>query len=83
MTQIIQIAGAIIILSAFLLAQLKVLNSESKVYLVLNLAGSAVLTWVALEDRNWGFLLLEGVWAAVSAVSLARVLTGGDAAAGH
>ncbi|WP_405142329.1 hypothetical protein OG589_34165 [Sphaerisporangium sp. NBC_01403] len=83
MTQIIQIAGAIIILSAFLLAQLKVLNSESKVYLVLNLAGSAVLTWVALEDRNWGFLLLEGVWAAVSAVSLARVLTGGDATAGH
>ncbi|MEU8271489.1 hypothetical protein AB0B89_30555 [Sphaerisporangium sp. NPDC049002] len=83
MTQIIQIAGAIIILSAFLLAQSKVVNSESKVYLALNLAGSAVLTWVALEDRNWGFLLLEGVWAIVSAVSLARVLTGRDPAAEH
>ncbi|MEV7965770.1 hypothetical protein AB0O34_07275 [Sphaerisporangium sp. NPDC088356] len=83
MTQIIQIAGAITILSAFLLAQLKVLNSESKLYLALNLAGSAVLTWVALDDRNWGFLLLEGVWAIVSAVSLARVLTGGDPTAEH
>ena len=43
-------------------------------YLVLNLVGSFVLAVIAWVDERWGFLLLEGVWAIVSAVSLADVL---------
>ncbi|WP_245967029.1 CBU_0592 family membrane protein [Sphaerisporangium album] len=78
----IQIVGAIAVLTAFVLAQFKILRPRSAVYLTLNLVGSAVLTWVALANRDWGFLLLEGVWALVSAVSLARVTLGGDPAAG-
>ena len=70
MTQMIQIVGAIAILAAFLLAQVGVLNTRSKVYLMLNLAGAGVLSWVALMDQDWGFLLLEGVWTVVSAASL-------------
>jgi len=73
MTQMIQIVGAIAILAAFLLAQVGVLNTRSKVYLMLNLAGAGVLSWVALMDQDWGFLLLEGVWTVVSAASLVRV----------
>ncbi|MBX6386236.1 MAG: hypothetical protein IRZ07_25240 [Microbispora sp.] len=74
MDQVLQIAGAVLILGAFLLSQLNVLGTRSKIYLLLNLVGSAVLAWLAYADDDWGFLLLEGVWALVSAVSLIREL---------
>lgn len=70
---IVQIIGSLLILAAFALAQWGVLNPKSKRYLVLNVVGSAVLAVDALLGEQWGFLLLEGVWAIVSAVSLVRV----------
>jgi hypothetical protein len=42
-------------------------------YLVLNLVGSAVLAADAWWGRQWGFVLLEGVWAAVSLGGLAAL----------
>jgi hypothetical protein len=74
--QIIEIAGALFILSAFVLAQLGRLTTTSRLYLLLNLAGSGILAVVAALDGDAGFLLLEGVWAAVSAFALARLLLG-------
>ncbi|WP_169952678.1 hypothetical protein [Microbispora sp. H11081] len=74
MDQVLQIAGAILILGAFLLSQMNVLDNRSKIYLVLNLAGSAVLAVLAYVDDDWGFLLLEGVWALVSGAGLLRAL---------
>lgn len=73
MDQALQIAGAAMILAGFVLAQAGLLSPTSRWYLVLNLAGSAILAVIAFLDRQWGFFLLEGVWAAVSAVSLASV----------
>ncbi|MGH2785592.1 MAG: CBU_0592 family membrane protein [Actinomycetota bacterium] len=70
MEQIVQIVGALLILAAFVLAQRKLLDTGSSVYLVLNLAGAGVLAVVAAADRDWGFVMLEGVWALVSAGSL-------------
>jgi hypothetical protein len=74
MGQAVQIAGAVAVLLAFAGAQFGLLDQRSRAYLVANLVGSAVLAVDAYLERQWGFLLLEGVWAAVSAWALAREL---------
>ncbi|BDZ50770.1 hypothetical protein GCM10025867_30110 [Frondihabitans sucicola] len=70
----IQIVGSLLVLAGFALAQWGVLNLKSLRYLVLNTAGSGVLAVDAVVEQQWGFLLLEGVWAIVSAFSLVGVL---------
>jgi hypothetical protein len=58
------------VLAGFMLAQLGRLDPQSITYLAANLVGSAILAALALEERQWGFLLLEGVWALVSLAGL-------------
>ena len=72
MDQVVQIVGALLILAAFAAAQFDRLDVESKLYLWLNLVGSLILAALAYHEKQWGFLLLEGVWAIVSAYSLIR-----------
>ena len=72
MDQVVQIVGALLILAAFSAAQFGRLDVESRLYLWLNLVGSAILAVLAAVEHQWGFLLLEGVWAIVSAYSLLR-----------
>ena len=79
MDQALQIIGALMILAAFVLAQLQRLDPHSLAYLWLNALGSAVLAWLALDGHQWGFLLLEGVWALISLWGLIRLLRGGRA----
>ena len=76
MDQAVQIVGALLVLLAFTGAQLGRIDQHSIPYLVMNLLGSATLAVLAAIDEQFGFLLLEGVWAIVSAWSLAQVLTG-------
>lgn len=73
----LEIAGAVLILAGYTLGQLRVLDQHSVLYLVLNLVGSFVLAVIAWVDERWGFLLLEGVWSIVSAISLVNVAVGG------
>jgi hypothetical protein len=76
MSQLFQIAGALMILAAFCFAQMRGLDQRSYTYLLLNLVGSAILAVLALQGRQWGFVLLEGVWAIVSLGSVVSRLRG-------
>ena len=82
--QLVQIAGSLLILAAFAASQAGRLPIDSQLYLVLNFVGSAILAVLAWIDQQWGFLLLEGVWAIVSLYSLAQLARGGTPTApGH
>ena len=82
--QLVQIAGSLLILTAFAASQAGRLPIDSQLYLVLNFVGSAILAVLAWIDQQWGFLLLEGVWAVVSLYSLVQLIRGGTPTApGH
>ena len=74
MEQVVQVLGALLILAAFVLLQLRVLAADSLGYLVPNVIGAAVLAVDAYAGSQWGFFLLEGVWAVVAAAALVRLL---------
>ena len=73
MGYLVQLLGAFVLLTAFALAQRGMLDNRSPTYLALNLVGSTVLAVDALRGRQWGFLVLEAVWAVVSAIGLLRL----------
>jgi hypothetical protein len=74
MSTLLQLAGALLVLAGFGASQFGRLDPASRTYLLVNLLGSALLAGLALAGREWGFVLLEGVWAAVSGYGLARTL---------
>ena len=63
---LVQVVGALLVLTGFALAQARLLSPQARAYLVLNAAGATVLAGEAFIERQWGFLLLEGVWATIS-----------------
>jgi hypothetical protein len=83
MDQALQVVGALMVLGGFALAQFRLLDQRSYPYLGLNLVGSAILAALAWQERQWGFLLLEGAWAIISGWGLIARLLGRDVAASH
>jgi uncharacterized membrane protein len=77
MDQVVQLIGAVLILVAFVGAQLRRLTNDSVAYLALNAVGSVLLAIVAIAGRDLGFTLLETTWGAVSTAGLVRCLRGG------
>jgi hypothetical protein len=70
MLVIVQLVGALLILAPFAAHQLDRLGTDAPVYLWPNLFGSTALAVIAGITGQWGFLLLEGAWAAVTARSI-------------
>jgi hypothetical protein len=73
MSQFLGLCGAFLILLPFAASQLGRLATRSLTYQWLNLVGSLILTIVAVLGRQYGFIVLETVWAAMSAVGLWRL----------
>lgn len=75
-----QLVAALLVLAAFASAQLRWLTTNSPTYLVLNLVGSTTLAVLAGLGGQYGFLLLNVVWAVVSVCSLVRLAREGRSA---
>lgn len=76
MAQAFQIFGALCVLLGFALAQFGLVKQHSWPYLIANALGSAILAIDAWRGSQWGFLLLEGVWALISFWGLIALATG-------
>ena len=74
MLQVVSVVGAFLILIPFAASQMGRLKTSSLMYQLFNLVGSGTLAVVAVLESQYGFILLEGVWALMSLVGLRRVL---------
>jgi hypothetical protein len=73
---VLQFAGAIAILVPFALLLLGRITRQGRAYLWLNLVGSALLAADAWLQRQWGFIILQIVWALVAAWGLVQRMRG-------
>ena len=77
MLQIVSVLGALAILGAYIANQFHFIGPSNMSYSAANFVGSAVLLVIAVIEVQWGFILLEGVWALVSLWGIITLLRGG------
>ena len=69
---IIGSAGVALLLVAFLLNLVKVMRAEGWSYLALNFIGAGLACYSSYLIRFMPFVVLEGTWAVVAMMALAR-----------
>jgi hypothetical protein len=80
MGQVVQLLGAVLIVTAYVAAQRGRIRFDSVQFLAMNALGAAILAVVAAVNGDLGFLLLETVWAWVSFRGLRRAIRANQAA---
>jgi hypothetical protein len=83
MLQVVSVLGALAILAAYAANQFGLIGPSNLSYSAMNFVGSAVLAVIAVVEVQWGFILLEGVWAILSLWGMIAVLRGGDPGGTH
>lgn len=83
MLQIISVLGALAILGAYVANQFRLIDPSNMSYSIMNFIGSAVLAVIAVIEVQWGFILLEAVWALVSLWGIITLLRGGAPRGAH
>lgn len=74
--QVLSIVGALAVLGAFAADQLGWVTPGRLSYTLANFAGAALLTVVAVVDRQVGFILLQGAWTLISLWGTVAILRG-------
>ncbi len=74
---IIGSVGVGLLLLAFALNLLKVLDEDSRWYLSMNAMGALMASWYALEGGAIPFVILELVWAVTALIRLVCVIKKG------
>lgn len=72
--QVLSFIAAMIILVAYVGHQSRRMDANGIAYNVMNAVGSGILTYVAFRPIQVGFVVLEGVWAIVSAYAIIRAV---------
>jgi hypothetical protein len=67
--------GVLILLVAYLLNMLKIIQTGGLVYLLLNFIGAAIACFASWLIPYFPFVILEGVWALVSLAGVIRKLS--------
>ena len=70
--QLVSLAGAALVLGAYLAINRRWLQTHHRLYNLLNLFGGALLLWVAVVDQRIGFVVLESAWALIAVPPLFR-----------
>ena len=72
MLQWISLGGALLVLLPFAANQFGRMPSSTLAYQLLNFVGAGTLAVIAWREGQWGFVLLEGIWALVSLAGVVR-----------
>ena len=64
--QLVSLAGAMLILAAYLSLQRGWMQRQDRTFNAVNLVGSVLLAYSAVKNWNLGFIILEGSWALLS-----------------
>jgi len=81
--QAISVVGALAILAAYAANQFGWTDTSNLLYQIANLVGSGILVVVAVIEVQWGFIILEGAWAAISAWAVITILRSGEPSGDH